>query len=67
MGAATKWQDPEFLADSSSLWWPSTIGTAKPDLEDVDSLKKEVKGWKRPNDLGHDYPSLWGSLNKPVP
>ena len=28
MGAATKWQDPEFLADSSSLWWPSTIGTA---------------------------------------
>ena len=61
--SSTKWEDPEFTADQSSITW-SQFGFG----EQEDPPRKPVK-WLRPEEMDwmEGPPSLWGSFGKPLP
>ena len=61
----TKWEDPEFTPDDSSMSW-SQFG-----YETLPEGIAQGLDWLRPTELPTDYyrqpPSLWGQFGKPLP
>ena len=61
---AGKFEDAEFGAEWSSLYWKDYLSSAS----DAQAMRNRIKGWKRPSEIQTSgSPSLWGSTGKPVP
>lgn len=60
----SKWVDPSFGADWSSMYW-GQMGVS--DVGSVKNMQSKIKAFKRPNEIYDAKPELYGSLGHPAP
>jgi len=54
----TKYEDPDFPADESSLFWRSHLSTMSATTANL--YIQKVNSWARPSELVDGTPNLWG-------
>lgn len=63
--ANSKWVDPSFGADWSSMYW-GQMGVS--DVGSVKNMQSKIKAFKRPNQIYNGVkPELYGQLGHPAP